>query len=291
MDHKPKRTVGRPKGSVAKRLQSFTMEEVFKKGYQAREKEKIYAQGFTQSTITEPSKKKVLKPIKKEKTSTERKKRLLADFSIKELQLRRYVRKSQSTLGHCDAIGCNENSEFRTTDSKPVKRFCLEHALEIRYLTLDLHDSLGIPLNNSSEIEKRDRAFLFGARSWCCIPKDKLPLNILPFYIPASTKRTSIYFHLDLLDRAFEQVRSGQPTSQIWKEVVRGYPGLLSSESFCYSQFLTVLQLFCCWRVKEQEFDHEELRSSRQRSWGFRCPCCFGDPNTTKNIILVIMLT
>jgi len=67
MDHKPKRTVGRPKGSTARRLESFTMEEVFKKGYQAREKEKNYAQGFTQSTIIEPSKKKVLKPVKKGK--------------------------------------------------------------------------------------------------------------------------------------------------------------------------------------------------------------------------------
>ena len=35
---------------------------------------------------------------------------------------------------------------------------------------------------------------------------------------------------IDLPDRAYEQVSSGQPTNQIWKEVVRGYPGPLSSE-------------------------------------------------------------
>ena len=287
----PKRTVGRPKGKLGIKFQSFTSEEAYEEGQRLRDEAlNISTQESAQAPI-KPKKKNILKPSKEPKTSTERRKRLLVGFSAREKEFRRNARVSQSTLGHCHAAGCNERSEFRTTDSKPVKRFCRNHALEIRYATLDLHDALGTPLNNTSGMEKKDQIILFGTRSWCCIPKDRLSENILLYYIPASTKRSSIYFHLDLLDRAYEQVRSGQPTNQIWKEVVRGYPGPLSSELKGYSQFLTVLQLFCCWKVKDQEFDHEELNSVKIHSWGFRCPCCFGDPNTTKNIILVNKLS
>ena len=169
----PKRPVGRPKGKLGIKFQSFTSEEAYEEGQRRRDeealKEKISASKSIQESTQAPkklTKKKILKTPKEPKTSTERRKRLLAGFAAREKEFRRNARVSQSTLGHCHAAGCNERSEFRTTDSKPVKRFCRNHALGIRYEILDLHDALGTPLNNTSGIEKKDQIILFGTRSW-----------------------------------------------------------------------------------------------------------------------------
>ena len=107
-------------------------------------------------------------------------------------------------------------------------------------------------------------------------------------YVPSSPIRKTIFFHRDFLNRAYERVRDGTPTLQIWNAILRKYPEkFFEKMAPYYQQFLNVLQVFCCWEVQEQELDFHEFQTSKTGSWAFKCPCCFGDPNTTKNIIIL----
>ena len=286
MSEPTKRPAGRPKGKVVKDYIAVSYEEIVS---QMREKSKT--ENSSQLTVEAATVSNVKSKLTNtHKSSTDRKRTLVKNFGDLAHHIRQKMRDAETISGTCDAAGCLEPAAYRTVDSSLVQRFCKIHAVEKRLEIVDLHDIAGIPLNSTDGTVKGDRIFLFREHSWSCFRKGCNPdESILNDYIPSSPVKKTFFFHRCLLNGAYEQVRDGHPSNAIWKAYLRKYPCALPGKFPYYFQFLSIIQLYCCWKVQEQELEFEEV-SSRNLNWGYKCPCCFGDYKTKKNIILVTLM-
>jgi hypothetical protein len=286
MSNQPtKRPAGRPKGKVVKDYIAVSHEEIVS---QMREKiENDNSKGLIADETSVSSIQS--KRNKVHKSSTERKRTLVKNFADFAPEIRQKMREAETIFGACEAADCLEPAAYRTVDSSPIKRFCKTHAIQKRLEIIDLHDMSGIPLNGTDGTVRGNRIFLFREQSWSCFRKGCIPdESIMDDYIPSSPMKKTFFFHRSLLNGAYEQVRDGCPSNAIWKAYLRRYPFALPGKLPAYFQFLRIVQLYCCWKIQEQELEFEEV-SSRNLNWGFKCPCCFGDSKTKKNIILVTL--
>lgn len=240
----------------------------------------------TQKTVANDESVKVMSKeiLTPARTSSHRESKVRDGFTITALDISSRVLKSGCVVGRCSSKKCAMPAIVRKSSSVKCMRFCFDHSITNSKKHVDLIDSRWLPFKILPE--ESPEILILNRDSWSFVARQAFK-SLRKDYYPGSPKKPTVVFHRMLMEDSYGLARSGMAASAIWDFICGRY--IVKPRKDCYKQFLQILREVVCWKTLQQflVFDPNQNISSTDLGFGFRCPCCFGDTNSSKNIILV----
>lgn len=194
-------------------------------------------------------------------------------------RVRNDLRKRRTVQGSCCSPNCEKLAVYRLASSLQPVLFCKKHAKRETSKHVDLVDSLGLSIQRAG----KGKVLVLFKDFWTFLGRSELGRHNL---IPGSPSRCKVAFHADLMQDAYDLSRIGTAAVTIC-DLIKARYTVLPKRKF-YKPFLNALREYTCWMIKETCLVDSNVNHQRSDyKYGYRCPACFGNPETSKSIILV----
>lgn len=202
-------------------------------------------------------------------------------FEETALDIRAAIRNAESVSGSCSFRSCVEPAETQDLMQMNSAKYCKKHAIKLFRRGKLLVDVLGNPIRGGEK--GHGKVLCIYLNGWVYRKKPCFTSE----YYPGTPKDPRVYFHYKLMNQAYNLAKGGLAANRIWDFICQDYHKAPPEK--CYKQFLNALTEIFSWKTLDQNLILTQSAQADRSDLDFvpSCPCCFGDKNTTKNIILV----